>query len=155
VEDMPDSAEIDTNTPEQFGIQNIYIKDISFETPNSPQILAEPWKPQMEFEMSNDIHKLPEEFYEVVLKITVTVKISEKTAFLAEVHQAGIFALKGLTEDRLSYMLNSSCPNILFPFAREMISTLVTRGGFPPLLLAPIPFDALYAQQIQQKQQQQ
>jgi preprotein translocase subunit SecB len=153
VEDTPNQAKADT-TQEQFGIQNIYVKDISFETPNSPHIFTEQWKPQLELELSNNINPLNEGVYEVVLNITATVKAGEKTAFLVEVHQAGIFAMSGFQEDKLLYMLNSYCPTVLFPFARETISNLVTRGGFQSLWLAPINFDALYAQQLQQKQQQ-
>ena len=155
MEDTPNPAtEADTAaTQEKFGIQNIYIKDISFETPNSPHIFMEQWKPQMELEMSNDIKQLNEDIYEVVLNLTATVKVSEKTAFLVEIHQAGLFTMTGFAKDKLSYMLNSYCPNILFPFAREVISSLVGRGGFQPLWLAPINFDALYAQRLQQNQQ--
>jgi preprotein translocase subunit SecB len=157
VEQTPNPADQkkDSTPQEQFGIQNVYIKDISFETPHSPHIFAEQWKPQMELEMSNDVNNLNEGIYEVILNLTATVKIGEKTAFLVEVHQAGIFAIKGFAEDRLSYMLNSYCPNVLFPYAREMISSIVARGGFQPLWLAPINFDAVYAQRVQQQKQQQ
>ena len=153
MEDTP-NPEKNGTTQEQFGIQNIYVKDISLETPNSPQIFKQQWKPQMELELSNKINRLDDGGYEVVLNITATVKAAEKTAFLVEIHQAGIFTMSGFTEEKLSYMLNSYCPMILFPYARETISNLVTRGGFQPLWLAPINFDALYAQQLQQKQQQ-
>jgi preprotein translocase subunit SecB len=153
-ENMPNQAKADANSQEQFGIQNIYIKDISFEAPNSPEIFTEKWKPQLEMEMSNNIKQLNEETYEVVLNMTVTVKAEEKTAFLVEVHQGGIFALKGFPKDKLSYMLNSYCPNILFPYAREIVSSIVTRGGFQALWLAPVNFDALYSQRLQQQQQQ-
>ena len=148
--------EASTNTQEeQFGIQNLYVKDISFETPNSPQIFMEDWKPKMEYEISTNINNLEENVFEVVLNVTVTVKSEEKTAFLVEVHQAGIFVVSGFAEDQLKYMLNTYCPTILYPYAREMISNLVTRGGFQPLLLAPINFEALYAEQQQQQQQDQ
>jgi preprotein translocase subunit SecB len=143
--------ETSTNTQEEFGIQNIYVKDISFETPNSPQIFMEKWEPKMEYEISTSIKSLEEKVFEVVLNITVTVKAEEKTAFLVEVHQAGIFVVNGFAEDQLKYMLNTYCPTILYPYAREMISNLVTRGGFQPLLLAPINFEALYAEQQQQQ----
>ncbi len=147
--------EASTNTQEEFGIQNLYVKDISFETPNSPQIFMEDWKPKMEYEISTNIKNLEENVFEVVLNVTVTVKSEEKTAFLVEVHQAGIFVVSGFAEDQLKYMLNTYCPTILYPYAREMISNLVTRGGFQPLLLAPINFEALYAEQQQQQQQDQ
>jgi len=150
----PNQADAGAAAQEKFGIQNIYVKDLSFEAPNSPSIFMDKWKPQLELEMSNQIEKLNEELYEVTLNITATVKVEEKTAFLVELHQAGIFSLMGFPDDKLSYMLNSYCPNILFPFARESISNAVTRGGFQPLWLAPINFDALYAQQLQKKQEQ-
>ncbi len=153
MENTPNPANVGETTQEHFGIQNIYIKDISFETPNSPQIFKEQWKPELELEMSNEVNSLDKGTYEVVLNLTATVKIGEKTAFLAEVHQAGIFALTGFSQEQLSYMLHGYCPNILFPFARETVANLVSRGGFQPLWLAPINFDALYAEQLQQKQQ--
>jgi preprotein translocase subunit SecB len=156
VEQTPKPApNAEAGTQEQFGIQNIYVKDISFETPHSPQIFREQWKPQLEMEMSNDVNNLNEGVYEVVLNLTVTVKIGEKTAFLVEIHQAGIFAMKNIPNDKVSYMLNSYCPNILFPYARETISGLVAKGGFQPLWLAPINFDVLYAQRLQKQKQQQ
>ena len=139
---------------EQFGIQNIYLKDSSFETPHSPQIFREPWKPQLEVEIATESNQLEENLYEVVLKVTATVKVSDKTAFLVEVHQAGIFALMGFTPEKLSYALHSFFPNILFPFARETVSNLVTKGGFQPLLLAPVNFDVLYTQRLNQIKQQ-
>jgi len=152
VEETPNQA--NAKAQEQFGIQSIYIKDISFESPNSPQIFTEEWKPQLEMEMSNTINKLEnQDAFEVVLNLTVTVKAGEKTAFLIEIHQGGIFAIKGFTKDKLSYMLNSYCPNILFPYAREAVSSIVTRGGFQALWLSPLNFDALYAQRLQQQQE--
>lgn len=139
---------------EQFGIQNIYLKDSSFETPHSPQIFREPWKPQLEVEIATESNQLEENLYEVVLKVTATVKVSDKTAFLVEVHQAGLFALMGFTPEKLSYALHSFFPNILFPFARETVSNLVTKGGFQPLLLAPVNFDVLYTQRVNKVKQQ-
>jgi preprotein translocase subunit SecB len=153
VEDKPNQA--GTASQEQFGIQNIYLKDSSFETPHSPQIFREQWKPQLEVEIANEANQLEENLYEVVLKVTATVKVNEKTAFLVEVHQAGIFAVMGFTPEKLTYALHSFFPNILFPFARETVSNLVTKGGFQPLLLAPVNFDVLYAQRVNQLKQQQ
>ena len=148
-------AENPNNQPntksEKFVIQNIYIKDISFETPNSPQIFMEQWKPKLELEISNDIKQLNDELFEIVLNLTATVKIEEKTAFLVEVHQAGLFVIQGFPNDRMSYMLNAYCPNVLFPFARETAANLVIKGGFQPLWLSPINFDALYAQQLEKQ----
>jgi len=143
------------NTQERFAIQKIYTKDFSLETPNSPQIFKEVWKPNVEFEMSTQTNELSENVYENVLRMTVTAKLEDKTAFLVEVHQAGIFTLMNFTKERLDYMFNGFCPSILFPYARESISTLVSRGGFHPLVLSPINFDAVYAQQLQARAKQQ
>jgi len=148
-------AENTPNTQEKFAIQKIYTKDISLETPNSPQIFKEVWKPNIEFEMSTQTNTLSENVYENVLRLTVTAKIEDKTAFLIEVHQAGIFTLMNFTNARLDYMFNGFCPNILFPYARENISTLVSRGGFQQLVLSPVNFDAVYAQQLQARAKQQ
>ncbi len=146
-----------TASQEQFGIQSIYVKDLSFETPNSPEIFKVQWQPEIELKISDELKTLQADVYEVVLTLTATVKVKEKeqTAFLIEVHQAGIFTVKGFAKDKLSYMLHSYCPNLLFPYARELISSLVARGGFQPLLLAPINFDTLYAQRLKQQQDKQ
>ena len=138
----------------QFAIQRIFIKDVSFETPNSPQIFTEKWEPKVEFNLASNARPLQDNFYEVALTTTVTVKIEDKTAYLAEVTQAGIFLLTGFAEEEIGPMLGSYCPNVLFPYAREAVSDLVTKGGFPPMLLAPVNFDALYAQHMQQAQEQ-
>lgn len=137
----------------QFAIQKIYVKDLSFEAPHTPMIFTEKWAPNIDFQLSSASQAVGEHVYEVVLTITVTAKLGEKTAFLAEVKQAGIFAVQGL-ENNLGPLLGSYCPNILFPFAREVVADIVTRGGFPQLLLAPVNFDALYAQHLQSLRQQ-
>jgi len=155
VEEMPNLGDADITTKEDLGIQNVYLKDTSFETPHSPEIFREQWQPNLDLEITNDIKNLEENIYEVVLHITATVKAKDKTAFLVEVQQAGIFTLKGFTPDNLAYMLNSYCPTLLFPFARETISSLVSRGGFQPLWLAPINFDALYAEQMEKQKEAQ
>lgn len=143
------------STPEkQFNIQKIYIKDLSFETPNSPKIFTEKWEPAVEFNLSTRVETLENFLYEIVLTVTIIVKIEDNTAYLVEVNQAGIFTLAHFTEQELGPMLGSFCPNILFPYAREAVSDLVVKGGFPQLLLAPVNFDALYAQHVQQIQQQ-
>jgi len=144
----------DTNAVEkQFSIQKIYTKDLSFETPNSPKVFTEKWEPTVDFNLSTNATALESSLYEVALTVTITVKSVESTAYLVEVIQAGIFALGGFTDQELGPMLGSFCPNILFPYAREVISDLVTKGGFPQLLLAPVNFDALYSQHLQQLQQ--
>lgn len=139
----------DEDTQEkQFSIQKIYTRDISFETPNSPTIFTEKWTPKVEFNLSTNTQSLPQNLYDVALTVTVTVKVGEKTAYLVEVCQAGIFTLTGFSKEDLGPMLGSFCPNILFPYAREAVSDLVARGGFPPMLLAPVNFDALYSQHV-------
>ncbi|GAB4254663.1 MAG: protein-export chaperone SecB [Methylomicrobium sp.] len=147
-------AEEKQSTEKHFSIQKIYTKDISFETPNSPKIFTEKWEPKVDFNLGTNVQSIESDLYEVSLTITVTVKSGESTAYLVEVCQAGIYALKGFTEEEMGPMVGSFCPNILFPYAREVVSDLVTKGGFPQLLLAPVNFDALYAQHLQQMQQQ-
>ena len=137
-----------------FQIQKIYIKDFSFETPNSPVIFTEAWKPDVNMQMGNTAVVLSEGVHEVTLALTVTVKLGEKTAYLAEVHQAGIFNISGFEKKDLSSMMGSYCPNILFPFAREALCDIVTKGGFPQLLLSPVNFDALYTNYLQAAEKQ-
>src|SRR3990167_8462221 len=135
----------------EFAIQRLYVKDLSLETPNTPQIFLDPWEPQMNMDISTDASLVLEDnLREVVLTVTITVKLKEKVAFIVEVKQAGIFALKGFTDDQLHHMLGSFCPNILYPYAREVVTDCVIRAGFPQLYLAPVNFDMLYAQQKKQ-----
>ena len=132
----------------EFAIQRLYVKDLSLETPNTPKIFLKQWEPQLHMDLATDANLVLEEgVREVVLTVTVTVKIKEEVAFLVEVKQAGIFSLKGFTDDQLKHMLGSFCPNILYPYAREVVSDAVMRAGFPQLYLAPVNFDALYDQQ--------
>jgi preprotein translocase subunit SecB len=134
----------------EFAIQRLYVKDLSLETPNCPQIFLEPWEPELNMDLGTDASLILEEgIREVVLTVTVTVKIKTKVAFLVEVKQAGIFALKGFGDEQLRHMLGSFCPNILYPYAREVVSDAVMRAGFPQLYLAPVNFDALYEQHKQ------
>ena len=130
----------------QFALQKIYLKDMSFETPHSPLIFQEQWNPTVNMDIQNTVNKLAEDSYEVVIAVTVTVKFNDKTVYLIEAHQAGIFHISGFPDDILRRTLTTVCPNILFPFAREVVADLVTRGGFPQLLLAPVNFEALYQQ---------
>lgn len=148
---MTDNNNLAEQNGPQFAIQRIYTKDISFETPNSPAIFTEKWEPQVNVDLNSSGTKLGDDIFEVVLSLTVTAKLGDKTAYLAEVQQAGVFSLNGFSEQELGGMLHSFCPNILFPYAREVISDLVSKGSFPQLLLAPINFDALYAQHLQQQ----
>lgn len=145
----------DQPAPEnQFSIQKLYIKDISFESPGTPSVFTfKNWEPQIELNLNNSNKKVSEGVYEVVLSVTSTVKNDDKTAFLVEVHQAGIFNIVGFNDQDLKYILGAQCMNILFPYAREVVSDLTNRGGFPPLLLNPVNFDALFAQAMQKQQQ--
>lgn len=147
-------AEENKPAEKHFSIQKIYTKDISFETPNSPKIFTEKWEPKVDFNLGTNVQTLENDMYEISLSVTVTVKCGESTAYLVEVCQAGIYALKGFSEEEMGPMVGSFCPNILFPYAREAVSDLVAKGGFPQLLLAPVNFDALYAQHLQQIKQQ-
>ena len=138
----------------QFIIQKLYVKDVSFETPNSPVIFTQQWEPKVEFNLASNAQGLENGLYEVGLTVTVTVKLEEKTAYLVELTQAGVFTVNGFSEQELAPMIGSYCPTILFPYAREAVSDLVIKGGFPPLLLAPVNFDALYMQHVQQQNNQ-
>ena len=151
---MSDKEEATTpeQSQQQFAIHKIYIKDMSFEAPHAPAVFNEEWKPEVNLDLNSQGRSIGENTYEVVLSLTVTTTNNEKTAFLVEVQQAAIFGIAGFGPEELSHMIGSFCPNILFPYAREAISDLVTRGGFQPLLLAPVNFDALYAQHLEQQQ---
>ncbi|WP_022948285.1 protein-export chaperone SecB [Methylohalobius crimeensis] len=138
----------------QFAIQKLYIKDLSFETPNSPNIFTQRWEPQVEFNLSNKAQSLQDNLYEVVLTVTVTVKLGETTAYLVEVAQAGIFNVQGFGEEELEPLLEIYCPNVLFPYAREVVTDLSGKGGFMPMILPPVNFEAIYAQKKQQGSQQ-
>jgi preprotein translocase subunit SecB len=137
-----------------FEIQKIYQKDVSFEAPNSPQIFTQDWKPDTNVQITTAARELEAGVHEVVLNITVTAKSVDKTAYLVEIQQAGIFTLKGFEKQQLGHLLGSYCPNLLFPFARESVAELIAKGGFPHFLLAPVNFDALYAQHQQQVREQ-
>ena len=143
----------DQDTQPGFGIEKLYVKDASLEIPNAPQIFTDRTAPQINVELANAAQKLDEGVYEVAIKVTVTAKIGEKVAFLVEVTQAGVFAIRNVAEDNLEMIIGVTCPNILFPYAREAVSDLVTRAGFAPVLLNPINFEALFMQQKQQAQQ--
>lgn len=144
-------AEENNTQEKQFSIQKIYTKDLSFETPNAPKIFREKWEPVVDFNLGTNVNKLDDTVYEVTLTVTITVKSGENNAYLVEVNQSGIFTMDNFTDQEMGPMLGSFCPNILFPYAREVISDLVTKGGFPQLLLAPVNFDALYSQHLQQQ----
>jgi preprotein translocase subunit SecB len=137
-----------------FGIEKIYVKDLSLEIPNAPQIFIQREAPQVSIELGNSTSMLEESVFEVVITVTVTSKIEDKTVFLVEVAQAGIFQIRNVPAENIEMIAAVTCPNILFPYARQTVSDIVTRAGFPPVLLNPINFEALYAQQKQQQTQQ-
>ena len=138
----------------QFSLQRIYVRDLSFEAPKCPAIFRQEWTPSVALDLNTRQKALEGDFHEVVLTLSVTVKNGEEVAFIAEVQQAGIFLIKNLDAASMSHTLGAFCPNILFPYARETLDSLVTRGSFPALMLAPVNFDALYAQELQRMQQE-
>ena len=138
---------------QQFSMQRIYTKDLSLESPNTPAIFKKQWQPQMSVDLGTKSDRIDEEGnFEVVLTVTVTAKVEEETAFLVEVQQAGIFFIAGFADEDLRRVVGTAAPNILFPYARECIDNLCVKGGFPPVMLAPINFDAIYQQALAQAQ---
>jgi preprotein translocase subunit SecB len=135
----------------QLLLQKIYVKDLSFESPKAPMVFTTNVSPQTQLNVRSSAQQVAPDTQEVTLTITVEAKDSNSTLFLAEVAQAGIFVMQGYTPDEQSILIGSFCPNTLYPFAREAIADLVTRGGFPPLLLQPLNFDAIYAQAMQER----
>lgn len=131
----------------EFGIQRIFIKDISFESPSAPQVFRESWDPQVNLEINTKVERLEGDTWEVVLGLTVQARKESKAIFVIEIEQAGVFTVKGLEGEGLNRVLGTYCPNILYPYAREVIDTLAVRGSFPALMLQPINFDALYDQE--------
>lgn len=141
---------------QQFVMQRIYNKDLSFESPSTPAVFKKQWQPKVNVDLNTRSNTIDEQGnYEVVLSITLTAKIDDETAFLVEVQQAGIFSIAGFDEDQLRRVLGTAAPNILFPYARENIDSLVVKGGFPPVMLAPVNFEALYEQALRQQAEQQ
>jgi preprotein translocase subunit SecB len=138
---------------QQFSVQRIYTKDLSFESPMTPQVFKNQWQPKIGVDLNTQSNAIDEDGnYEVVLSITVTAKVEEETAFLIEVQQAGIFFIKGIEGEELRRVLATAAPNILFPYARESIDTVCVKGAFPPVMLAPVSFEALYQQALAQAQ---
>ena len=135
-----------------FQIEKVYVKDLSLEIPNSPQAFMQQTQPQLEVRLDTGAQQFAEGYFEASVSATVTAKAGDKTLFLAEAVQAGIFQVRNVGGDDLKPLLGIACPTILFPYLRETISDLITRGGFPPVLLAPVSFEALYMQRLQQEQ---
>ena len=147
-------AENTANGP-AFTIEKIYVKDVSFESPNSPAIFGENVQPDLQLNLNQRVQRLSEQVFEVVLGVTLTCKVGDKTAYVAEVQQAGAFGLVGLEPQAIDVLLGTQCPNILFPYVRQLLSDLIQAGGFPPFFLQPINFDGLYAETLRQRAEQQ
>jgi preprotein translocase subunit SecB len=137
-----------------FNIEKIYVKDLSLEVPNAPAVFLEREAPQMDMQLNTQSGPVQEGIYETVLTLTITAKIQDKTAFLVELKQAGIFRIQNLPQEAMEPALSVGCPNILFPYAREAISDAVLKAGFPPLVLQPVNFELMYLQQQQARAQQ-
>ena len=138
----------------QIALQKVYVKDASFEAPSAPAIFQEEGQSQLQLNMAQKVANIGENVYEVVLTVTLTCTAGDKTAYLAEVHQAGIFGINGFDQRALEAVLGTYCPNVLFPYARQMISDLVQNGGFPPYFLQPINFEQIYAEQLRRRAEQ-
>jgi len=137
-----------------FGIEKIYVKDLSLEIPHAPEVFLSGDQPQVDVQLHNEGAAIGEGLYQVVLTVTVTAKAGDKTLFLVEAAQAGIFQIRNVPEADLEPLLATACPNILFPYAREAVSDVIGRAGFPPVYLAPVNFEAIYLQRLQQAQDQ-
>jgi len=135
----------------QLSLQRVYVKDASFEAPGAPQIFQQQGQPNVELNLSQRVTQVGTDVFEVVLSVTATCKVEDKTAYLAEVHQAGLFALSGFDAQSREAILSTYCPNTLFPYVRQIVSDMVQAGGFPPFFLQPINFDALYAEQLRRR----
>jgi preprotein translocase subunit SecB len=142
-----------TQDQAQLSLQRIYVKDASFEAPGAPHIFQQPGQPNVELNLSQRVAQLSNDAFEVVLSVTATCKLEDKTVYLAEVQQAGVFGLTGFDAQGREAVLATYCPNVLFPYARQMVSDLVQSGGFPPFFLQPINFEALYAEQVRRRQE--
>ena len=134
-----------------FGIEKLYIKDLSIEVPHAPEIYLERETPQVEIQLGTAGRGLGDGAYEVVLTVTVTTKLEDRTVFLVEVGQAGIFRIVNVPDEQVEPLIAVACPNILFPYAREAVSDAVTRAGFAPIVLQPVNFEAMYMQRLQEQ----
>lgn len=135
-----------------FALEKIYVKDLSLEVPNSPQIFLEQGTPSIDVQLQNQTNAVEAGIFDCVLTVTVTAKVNDKTAYLVEVQQAGIFRIQNIPAEAMEPALAVGCPNILFPYAREAVSDAIMRAGFPPMLLQPVNFEAMYMQSKQQQQ---
>ena len=134
-----------------FSIEKLYVKDVSFEVPGAPQVFNEQGQPELQMNIGQRVQRISDTAFEVVLGITLTCKVNDKTAYLAEVQQAGVFTLAGFEDAGVDAMLGTQCPTVLYPYAANTVTQLIQAGGFPPFFLQPINFDALYAETLRQR----
>jgi preprotein translocase subunit SecB len=144
----------ESETGPSFTVEKIYVKDVSFEVPGAPAVFNEQTQPQLQMNLNQQVTRLNDAAFEVVLGITLTCNADDKPLYLAEVKQAGVFGLVGLDPQSIDVLLGTQCPNILFPYVRQLISDLIQAGGFPPFFLQPINFEGLYAETLRQRQEQ-
>ena len=152
-EDQATEGQAQEKPEVQFGLQRLYLKDLSFEAPLGVKAFAQEWKPSVNQEMATAVNKLDDNNYECELTLTVTVKLEDKVAFLIEVKQAGLFGVSGMVEQQIAHAMSTAAPEMLFPYAREAIDNAVIKGSFPALMLPPVNFNAMFAQAVQQQQQ--
>ena len=152
---MSDTNGTQTSDQPIFSVEKLYVRDLSIEVPNAPQCFLERETPNIDVQLATAATRLDEGFFDVTLTVTVTAKIGEKTVFLVEVGYAGLFRIRNIPEENLEPLLAIACPNIIFPYAREVISEAVTRAGFAPVILQPVNFEAMYAARVQQEQAEQ
>jgi len=139
-----------SNGEPTFQIEKLYVKDLSLELPNAPQVFLQAEQPQLEVQIANEASRISEGIFEVTVSVTVTARAGERTVFLVEAVQAGLFQIVGVPDEEMGPLLGIGCPTIIYPYARETISDIVTRAGFPPVVLAPVSFEAIYAQRTQE-----
>lgn len=151
---MPENETQQNDAQPQFALQRIYVKDISFESPNAPEVFQQQWKPQINMDLNTSNKKVSETQFEVTVSLSITAKVEEKVAFIVEIQQAGIFHITGIEGPQLAQTLGAFCPNVLFPYAREAVDSLVNKGSFPSLMLAPVNFDAIFAEAMRRKQEE-
>ena len=137
-----------------FQVEKIYVKDVSFEAPGAPQIFNESGQPELQMNLNQKVQRLSETAFEVILGVTLTCNMSGKTAYLAEVQQAGVFTLAGFEDQGIDAMLGTQCPNLLYPYAAATVANLIQAGGFPPFFMQPINFEGLYAENLRQRAMQ-
>jgi preprotein translocase subunit SecB len=142
------------NVQPVFNIEKLYVRDLSLEIPHAPQIFLDRTQPEINVQLHNEASNVGENMYQVDVTVTVTAKVGDKTMFLIEVDQAGIFQISGVPQEDMEPILGIACPNILFPYAREAVSDIATRAGFPPVVLAPVNFEVIYQQRLQAQQAQ-